>query len=211
MKWDLELLTFVVAVLALIANFGLFWVNLRAANAAKHNAETATKEFLLNRRPLIATTWRVRRATREHVLLVVTVREVAGVPTELRRAETEVEPVGGGPLQRRTQDFTDAVLSGTEFTRDVGVGVDLRGFEVPGFDRMATINVKLTLSAVGVDDPQEWRVDSFLEEDDGEFKVMNQPPRPHRIQPTKKGFFQRCREACQRWAEWNERFRGPGA
>ena len=171
----------VVAVFALIANLGLLFVNRRAANAAKLNAEIAKKEFLASRRSLIRTEWQVRRNTREHVLLVVTVSEVAGVQTELRRAETEVEPIGGGASQRRTRDFTGAVLSGTEFTKDVGVSVDLRGFEDPGPDRMAMINLKLTLSAVGVDDPQEWRVSSFLEEDDGEFTVTPQPPTPHGV------------------------------
>lgn len=85
------------AALTLLSTVALFFVTLRAANAAKRNADIAAREFHLARRPSITIDW-ADPTTTDGVVVYLRgeIKDAADIPTTLHSVRVTRVPPGGG-------------------------------------------------------------------------------------------------------------------
>lgn len=184
----------------LVLNALLLLVSWRAAKAAKLNAETAEKAFLLSRRAPIDAQWEILSDEfPDRAGLAVTVSELAGVPTELLRAEGSIHFLNADCSRSTEFTIQHWLASGTTFTGRVGVPVDLSEVEnARGLRPLAFIAVTLTVTAHGINDPRQWHLDCTLDESETGFTVTCYPPRPIDRRAVSRSFLQRCGAAFPR-------------
>ena len=183
-----------------------------AALATRKQAKISEKTLLLGLRPLVSAEWSISTVSLDHVTLVATIREITGVFAELRKAHARVWFVDSQPDQTRTKDYSNAVLHKNELLETFAVPIDLRKVS-HRIGPIAFVDLTLTVSAAGVDDPRIWRMDCHLNgADPGKpfrFTVTAMPVTAGALHDKKQRFRKHLADRWRRWEAWNDRFRGP--
>lgn len=181
-----------------------------AALATRRQAKITEKTLLLSMRPLIRADWKVISQGQFRATLAATVSETAGVPTELRRAHTRVVFMNDFGEDTRSLDLSGTLLHGTESTPTVPFYVDLDRAGTRGFGHFVTLELTLTVCAVGIEEPHTWKMEAYVSDaGHGEITVSAMPGAvctliTRKSKPTPS---QRLAELWRRWEAWNERCR----
>lgn len=132
------------AALTFLSTVALFFVTLRAANAATRNADIAAREFHLARRPSITIDWAdPSREDGAVVYLRGEIKDAADIPTTLHSVRvTHVPPGGDTPLSTERVSTPVPLRKGT-LTHPLIVRFNVE----PGESREVT--VELRVSTVG--------------------------------------------------------------
>ena len=165
------------------------------------------KALLLRLQPLIRADWKLLNQGQFRAALAVTISETAGVPTELRRADTHVRFAQNGD-EERSLDLRGTVLHGKEATCTVPVYIDLNRAGTRGFGHFATADVALTVSAFGIDDPRIWKVEAYLSDSgNGAITVSPMPGATHVLRIRKPSLRQRFAKLGKEWDAFNKKCR----
>ena len=148
------------AALTLLNTVALFFVTLRAANAAKRNAEIAAREFHLARRPSITITWDTP-STADGVVVYLhgLIKDVADIPTTLHSVTVTRVPSSSSTPRRVEVVSAPVPLRKGTLTYPLNVSFALE----PGDSREVT--VELCVSTVG-DYWEHWTNRTIVSYDD---------------------------------------------
>ncbi len=200
----------VIGIATVVINVCVLVVNLLTAKATKLSAETARTQLLLSRRPSIDVDWEVRTQAGGRVLIVATVRDVAGVQTELRPLdEARIDYLDGQPMRKVPVAVSGRRGAEAEAVARVLIPTDLRQVDAR-VGPIAIIRIDLTVSAVGIDDPHGWGAECLLYNDDGAFEVFSSPVTPDASQWARnQGLFRHIADRWARWQAWVDSMRRP--
>ena len=179
-----------------------------AALATRRQAKVTQKALLLRMQPRICADWKVISQGAFRATLAATVSETAGVLTELRRAHTRILFMNDFGEDTRSLDLSGTLLHGDESTAIVPFYVDLDRAGTRGFGHFVTVELTLTVCAVGIEEPHTWKMEGYVSDaGHGAITVSGMPGATRTLMKREPTPSQRLAELWRRWEAWNERCR----
>ena len=192
---------YILIVLQMVLASATIWAALATRRQARINEQTLRVRL----HPRIRANWAIYQRT-SSATVEVTIRETAGVETELRQARACVSYTQDGE-DMHEPDLEGRLVHGDESTVTVPVEIDFSRAGTRGFGHFAMVELTLTVCAVVVDDPRVWTMVAHIGDDgDGRIVVSPMPSTSQVLNPklslrarlTKMGavwdaFVERCR------------------
>lgn len=202
--------TYLVIVLQLVVAIATAW----AALATRSQAKVTEKAFQHGLRTLVHAEWRLDQDCPGQLTIVASISETAGVLTEVRAWSIDLQIVREPDGYISTTHLDGRHLHG-DVTADACIEVKYRDpFELAihkPSGLFAVVEVTLTVSAVGVDDPRVWTMRSNVRREAHGFTISSSRPVPTSLVERKPGVRRRLADQWNKWEAWNDRFRGPQA
>ena len=181
-----------------------------AALATRSQAKVTERAFQQGLRTLLRTRWEVKQIRPDLAAVTCSIGETAGVLTEVRDYDIDIR-FARHPDRYSAIDHLDGKLLHQDEEISAVVAIKFYDLATPDFGPLADVDVRLTVSAVGTDDPRVWTLSAAVRYDDGQLVAIGTRSIPAALVDSSPRLRQRVADRWAKWEAWNDRFRAPKA